>query len=208
MMKTTLGLPVPSLSALFAGAGGRILRYGGLPFISGSGAGRRPVIATPAARPGAAAVAAAPFTTTAPSWLKPWQMPPRPKLPEDELEEVYLKGSGPGGQKIVRCPRPLCPPNLSSPSILLPLPFSSVPSPLLKPSLLTPLLPPPTEQNQQRRPTPAHPHQHRHQMPRNALTDTKPQAGSGDPRRQGGPVPQRGQESRSDRGQRQEEESG
>nr|CAD11402.1 conserved hypothetical protein [Neurospora crassa] len=27
-------------------------------------------------------------------------MPPRPKLPEDELEEVYLKGSGPGGQKI------------------------------------------------------------------------------------------------------------
>ena len=35
-------------------------------------------------------------------------MPPRPKLPEDELEEVYLKGSGPGGQKIV-CRRPPLP---------------------------------------------------------------------------------------------------
>lgn len=31
------------------------------------------------------------------------QMPPRPKPPpEDEIEESFLKGSGPGGQKIVR----------------------------------------------------------------------------------------------------------
>jgi hypothetical protein len=30
------------------------------------------------------------------------QMPPRPKHPpEDEIEESFLKGSGPGGQKIV-----------------------------------------------------------------------------------------------------------
>ncbi|KAH7633742.1 RF-1 domain-containing protein [Sordaria sp. MPI-SDFR-AT-0083] len=103
-MKTTLRLP-----ALFDTAGGRILKYGDLPFLSGLGLssgllGRRPVIATLAARPGTAAAAAAaattPFTTTAASWLKSWQMPPRPKLPEDELEEVYLKGSGPGGQKI------------------------------------------------------------------------------------------------------------
>jgi protein subunit release factor B len=27
-------------------------------------------------------------------------MPPRPKLPETEIDEVFLKGSGPGGQKI------------------------------------------------------------------------------------------------------------
>ncbi|KAL0464976.1 RF-1 domain-containing protein [Neurospora intermedia] len=106
MKTTTLRLhPVPSLSALFTGAVGRILKYGGLPFISGSGAGRRPVIATSASpvaavAAAAAAAAAAPFTTSTPSWLKAWQMPPRPKLPEDELEEVYLKGSGPGGQKI------------------------------------------------------------------------------------------------------------
>jgi len=39
------------------------------------------------------------FTTTAPLPIK--QMPPRPKPPpEDEIEEAFLKGSGPGGQKI------------------------------------------------------------------------------------------------------------
>lgn len=33
------------------------------------------------------------------------QYPPRPKPPPDEdITEVYLKGSGPGGQKIVRLP--------------------------------------------------------------------------------------------------------
>ncbi|KAK3308064.1 RF-1 domain-containing protein [Chaetomium strumarium] len=41
----------------------------------------------------------APFTTTAPASLK--QLPPRPKPPpESEIEESFLKGSGPGGQKI------------------------------------------------------------------------------------------------------------
>ena len=107
-MKTPLCLP-----ALFSTGGCRILKYGGsLPFLSGL---ERPVISTPgsaavtvakAARPGTAA----PFTTTAAPWLKAWQMPPRPKLPEDELEEVYLKGSGPGGQKIVRLPLQLSTP--------------------------------------------------------------------------------------------------
>ena len=29
-------------------------------------------------------------------------LPPRPRLPDSELHHVYLKGSGPGGQKIVR----------------------------------------------------------------------------------------------------------
>ncbi|KAL8402190.1 hypothetical protein RB596_008810 [Gaeumannomyces avenae] len=40
-----------------------------------------------------------PLSTTAPPWQK--QMPARPKPPPDsDLEESYLKGSGPGGQKI------------------------------------------------------------------------------------------------------------
>ena len=42
------------------------------------------------------------FTTTAPILKKQGQLPPKPKPPPDnELEESYLKGSGPGGQKIV-----------------------------------------------------------------------------------------------------------
>ena len=38
------------------------------------------------------------------SWLskKNDQLPPRPNLPDDELQHTFLKGSGPGGQKIVR----------------------------------------------------------------------------------------------------------
>ena len=32
------------------------------------------------------------------------QMPPRPKIPEEDLQEAFLKGSGPGGQKIVSTP--------------------------------------------------------------------------------------------------------
>ncbi|ROT39179.1 hypothetical protein SODALDRAFT_153780 [Sodiomyces alkalinus F11] len=46
----------------------------------------------------AASLQLAPFSTSA---LALKQMPPRPKPPPDhELEESYLKGSGPGGQKI------------------------------------------------------------------------------------------------------------
>lgn len=45
------------------------------------------------------------FTTTA--TCQKIQYPPRPKPPPDEeITEVYLKGSGPGGQKIVRPPFP------------------------------------------------------------------------------------------------------
>ena len=36
-------------------------------------------------------------------------MPPRPSVDENEIEEAFLKGSGPGGQKIVRVLIP-CPP--------------------------------------------------------------------------------------------------
>lgn len=40
------------------------------------------------------------FATTTPSFLR--QMPTRPKPPpEEDIEEFFLKGSGPGGQKIV-----------------------------------------------------------------------------------------------------------
>lgn len=43
------------------------------------------------------------FTATAAA-LK-LQPPPRPKLPpEEEITETYVKGSGPGGQKIVGQP--------------------------------------------------------------------------------------------------------
>lgn len=45
------------------------------------------------------------FTTTA--TYRRVQYPPRPKPPPDEdITEVYLKGSGPGGQKIVWPPFP------------------------------------------------------------------------------------------------------
>lgn len=41
------------------------------------------------------------IATTPAKWAK--KMPDKPKPPpEDEFTEVFLKGSGPGGQKIVR----------------------------------------------------------------------------------------------------------
>jgi protein subunit release factor B len=40
------------------------------------------------------------FSTTALTAVK--QMPPRPTVAESEIEESFLKGTGPGGQKIVR----------------------------------------------------------------------------------------------------------
>ncbi|KAK1599720.1 RF-1 domain-containing protein [Colletotrichum navitas] len=43
----------------------------------------------------------APFSVSPSAALKKHEMPPRPKPPPDsEIEESYLKGSGPGGQKI------------------------------------------------------------------------------------------------------------
>lgn len=46
------------------------------------------------------------FTSSATALQK--SMPSRPPHPPDsELEESYLKGSGPGGQKIVRLPFPI-----------------------------------------------------------------------------------------------------
>ena len=49
---------------------------------------------------GIPAARVASFATTTPSLLR--QMPTRPKPPpEEDIEEFFLKGSGPGGQKIV-----------------------------------------------------------------------------------------------------------
>ncbi|TKA22687.1 hypothetical protein B0A50_07780 [Salinomyces thailandicus] len=38
--------------------------------------------------------------TTSPQKLKETPLPPRPIIPESDLHEAFLKGSGPGGQKI------------------------------------------------------------------------------------------------------------
>lgn len=78
------------------------------------------------------APAAAPFSSTAPQHKVKY--PPRPKPPpEEDITESYLKGSGPGGQKIVcfvlpRRSKHTCPRALS----LFVLPFR----PRLSPSLL------------------------------------------------------------------------
>lgn len=63
----------------------------------------------------AASAATAPFTTSGALPVK--QMPPRPKPPpEEEILESYLRGSGPGGQKIVWTvpEHPVAPPEPSS----------------------------------------------------------------------------------------------
>lgn len=40
------------------------------------------------------------FSTTFLKHIKANELPPRPKIDEDEIEEVFLKGGGKGGQKI------------------------------------------------------------------------------------------------------------
>lgn len=76
-----------------------------------------------------------PFSTTPapPAIFTRTRMPQRPKHPpESEFEESFLKGSGPGGQKIVR---------LSPPFPISPPPCPSPPLPLHPPQELTPGLP-------------------------------------------------------------------
>ena len=95
---------------------------------------------------------AAPFTTT--PVAQKVQYPPRPKPPpESEILESYLKGSGPGGQKIV---------SLSLREIALPCPEG--------------LIYWITEQDQLGRPAKAHPLRRRRQMPRDTLARAEPQA--------------------------------
>lgn len=59
------------------------------------------LVRSPAAASAPVLATASCFTTTAPHYKVKY--PPRPKPPpEEEITEAYLKGSGPGGQKIVR----------------------------------------------------------------------------------------------------------
>ncbi|KAI1627101.1 RF-1 domain-containing protein [Exophiala viscosa] len=43
---------------------------------------------------------AASFSTTPSARKKPVQLPPRPSVSDDEIKHTFVKGSGPGGQKI------------------------------------------------------------------------------------------------------------
>lgn len=49
-------------------------------------------------------ILARPFTVSQHALTKP--LPPRPVIDEGDIEEAFLKGSGPGGQKIVGRPAP------------------------------------------------------------------------------------------------------
>lgn len=60
--------------------------------------------------------AVSPFTTTATALSKATRLPPRPRPPpEEDITEAYLKGSGPGGQKIVGYNAGLLPPDNERP---------------------------------------------------------------------------------------------
>ncbi|KAF6837223.1 peptidyl-trna hydrolase domain protein [Colletotrichum musicola] len=71
-----------------------------LPFLLARNAGANALVRSlPRGTTTAAPVVA--FSTSPSALVKKHQMPPRPKPPPDsEIEESYLKGSGPGGQKI------------------------------------------------------------------------------------------------------------
>ena len=57
----------------------------------------------PSLRPSSSPTPRRPFTCAHGPLRKHHQLPPRPKPPpESEIDEKFLKGSGPGGQKIVR----------------------------------------------------------------------------------------------------------
>lgn len=79
--------------------------HGGILTTKSLSSARRFLAPSPPPPTAAAAVAATalPFSTTPAVQKK--QLPPRPKPPpESEIEETFVKGSGPGGQKIVRLP--------------------------------------------------------------------------------------------------------
>src|SRR4051794_33066920 len=86
-----------------------------------------------------------------PAALAMKQMPPRPTIKEEDIEEAFLKGSGPGGQKIVRTSYQI----------------SQIYGPLLSPSTLA--HPPHVEQNILRRPIETPPNGPGHQVPGHAL---------------------------------------
>lgn len=101
----------------------------------------------------AVAAAARPFTAGAA--LAKSSLPPRPKPPPDaDIEESFLKGSGPGGQKIVRPSRR----RISQ-------------GPMLTSCFLVPV-----EQDQLSRPAQAYSHRHRRQVAGHPLPQPEPQA--------------------------------
>lgn len=132
---------------------------------------------------------ARPFTTSAPL-LKGSQLPPRPKPPpDDEIEEKFIKGSGPGGQKIVLPPVTLLPPE---PSLRA-----------TQDTTLTSC----AEQNQLRGPTEAHPDRHRRQVPGHPLPLREPPHRPQAPRRPPRRARQRRREPRRRRGREEAEET-
>lgn len=86
------------------------------------------------------------------------QMPPRPIVPESDIWESFLKGSGPGGQKIVRPPSPT---SKQTPLTLIPGPTNP--------------RSPAKEQNLLRRATKAPPLRPRRQIPSHTLALSEPE---------------------------------
>jgi len=118
--------------------------------------------------------AAAPFSTTARQLQR--QMPSRPKPPpEDEIEEAFLKGSGPGGQKIV------CQARDAHPASTNPSSFSTATQHCYltrhHPNRSNP------EQNQLGCPAQAYSHRYRDQMPGHPFTRAESENCPGAPRR-------------------------
>ncbi|KIV85243.1 hypothetical protein PV11_00965 [Exophiala sideris] len=60
----------------------------------------RPVLSTCPRLSRSCGVGAAGFSTTSKLLKKPVQLPPRPSVSDDEIKHTFVKGSGPGGQKI------------------------------------------------------------------------------------------------------------
>lgn len=124
-----------------------------------------------------------PFTTTAAlPKNKPSKqnLPARPTPPpEDDIEEAFVKGSGPGGQKIVSY-RPI--PHLLNPVVPSlglhqhpsPRYQHNPPPPVLRPKYRNANNPPRKEQDKLRRPTKTPPNWHSSKVPSHALPLPEP----------------------------------
>ncbi|KAK4935685.1 hypothetical protein LTR10_023306 [Elasticomyces elasticus] len=61
---------------------------------------KRPVLSTCLCLSRTCGIGAAGLSTTSNLLKKPVQLPPRPSVSDDEIKHTFVKGSGPGGQKI------------------------------------------------------------------------------------------------------------
>lgn len=110
-------------------------------------------------------------------------LPPRPKPPpESEIEESYVKGSGPGGQKIVQAPEP------QEPSFSISTPHGSLLVIYQQRADLSPFI---TEQDKFRSAAQAYPYRNRRQVPSHPFSRPEPKARPGTPRSTGRRIPQR-----------------